>query len=38
MLLASGKYRDFFNRKTEVADPRILTGEVTGEASVMADE
>ncbi len=38
MLLLSGKYRDFFNRKTEVADPGILTGEVTGEASVMSDE
>ncbi len=38
MLLVSGKYRDFFSRKTEVADPRILTGEITGEASVMADE
>lgn len=38
MLIAHGKYPAFFKRKTEVADPRILTGEVAGEASVMADE
>jgi hypothetical protein len=38
MLIANGKYPAFFKRKTEVADPRILTGEATGEASVMADD
>jgi amino acid transporter len=38
MLIAHGKYPDFFKRKTEVADPRILTGEIAGEASVMKDE
>jgi amino acid transporter len=38
MLFANGKYPAFFKRKTEVADPRILTGEISGEASVMADE
>ena len=27
----------FFKRKTEVADPGILTGEVKGTASVLAD-
>jgi amino acid transporter len=37
MFFASGKYRDFFRRKPEVADPRILTGEIQGEASVMTD-
>ena len=30
-------YPAFFKRKTEVADPGILTGEVKGTASVMAD-
>jgi amino acid transporter len=37
MLFAHGAYPAFFKRKREVADPRILTGEVVGEASVMAD-
>jgi amino acid transporter len=37
MLLTQGTYREFFSRKPEVADPRILTGEIQGEASVMSD-
>ncbi len=37
MILVQGTYRDFFRRKPEVADPRILTGEIQGQASVMED-
>src|SRR3954451_7402856 len=37
MLFAHLPYRSFFRRKAEVSDPRILTGEITGEASVMTD-
>jgi amino acid transporter len=37
MLFAHFAYPAFFRRKRKVADPRILTGEVAGEASVMAD-
>ncbi len=37
MLVANWKYPEFFRRKREVVDPRILTGEIQGEASVMAD-
>jgi amino acid transporter len=37
MLFAQAPYRDFFRRKPEVADPRILTGEIQGQASVMED-
>jgi amino acid transporter len=37
MLWANVVYPRFFARKAEVVDPRILTGEVEGTASVMAD-
>ena len=37
MLLTRTTYRDFYSRKPEVADPRILTGEIEGQASVMAE-
>jgi amino acid transporter len=37
MVWANIVYPKFFARKTEVADPRILTGEVEGTASVLAD-
>ncbi len=37
MIWANFVYPRFFARKAEVVDPRILTGEITGTASVMAD-
>ncbi len=37
MLFTLRPYRRFFSRKPEVADPRILTGEIQGQASVMED-
>jgi hypothetical protein len=37
MIWANIVYPRFFARKPEVVDPRILTGEIEGEASVMAD-
>jgi amino acid transporter len=37
LVIANLKYPDFFRRKWETAEPGILEGEVTGEASVMAD-
>jgi amino acid transporter len=37
MIWANIVYPRFFRRKTEVADPRVLTGEIAGTASVMAD-
>jgi hypothetical protein len=37
LVIANLKYPDFFKRKWETAEPGILEGEVTGEASVMAD-
>jgi hypothetical protein len=38
MVWAMIVYPRFFRRKPEVVDPRILTGEITGTASVLADE
>jgi amino acid transporter len=37
MVWANIVYPRFFRRKTEIADPRVLTGEIAGTASVMAD-
>jgi amino acid transporter len=37
LVIANLVYPDFFKRKWETAEPGILEGEVTGEASVMAD-
>ena len=37
LVIANLVYPDFFKRKAETAEPGILEGEVTGEASVMAD-
>ena len=37
LVFANFAYRPFFRRKPEVAQPGILEGEVTGEATVMAD-
>jgi amino acid transporter len=37
LVIANLAYPDFFKRKWETAEPGILEGEVTGEASVMAD-
>jgi len=37
MVFANFIYPRFFRRKAETVDPGILTGEVVGEASVMAD-
>jgi hypothetical protein len=37
MVWANFVYPRFFARKPEVVDPRILTGEIEGKASVMAD-
>src|SRR5262249_17466968 len=37
MVIAHFTHPQFFKRKTEVAEPGILEGEVVGEASVMAD-
>ena len=37
MIWANIVYPRFFKRRPEVADPRVLTGEITGTASVMAD-
>jgi amino acid transporter len=37
LVIANFVYPDFFKRKWETAEPGILEGEVTGEASVMAD-
>lgn len=31
------KYPDFFKRKTEIADPRVLTGEIKAEASIASE-
>jgi hypothetical protein len=37
LVIANLAYPQFFKRKWETAEPGILEGEVTGEASVMAD-
>jgi amino acid transporter len=37
LVIANFAYPDFFKRKWETAEPGVLEGEVTGEASVMAD-
>ena len=37
MVWANIVYPKFFAREPEVADPRILTGEIEGTASVLAD-
>jgi amino acid transporter len=37
LVIANLAYPEFFRRKWETAEPGILEGEVTGEASVMAD-
>jgi amino acid transporter len=37
MVLWSGKHKEFFQRKREIADPKILTGEVVGKASFAAE-
>lgn len=38
MFIWSGKHKEFFQRKPEVADPAILTGEAKATASFASDK